>query len=54
VQVRAALATDPANVDLLKLEADLQDIIALSSELDSKPAPKQETDWNVVSGAVGV
>eukprot|EP00035_Acanthoeca_spectabilis_P022236 m.442708 g.442708 ORF g.442708 m.442708 type:complete len:229 (-) comp18843_c0_seq1:96-782(-) len=51
-QVRAALALDPTNADLIKLEADLKDIIALSSELEAKPATKKPTakqgsEWRV-------
>jgi len=44
--VRAALLVDPNNADLIKLEADLKDIIALSSELEEKPS---KIDWKVVS-----
>jgi hypothetical protein len=45
-KVRAALLVDPNNADLIKLEADLKDIIALSSELEEKPS---KIDWKVVS-----
>jgi hypothetical protein len=45
-KVRAALLVDPNNADLIKLEADLKDIIALSSELEEKPS---KIHWKVVS-----
>ncbi len=46
-QVEAALELDKENEDLIKLKADLEEVIKLTIELIGKPSTTSDSEWNV-------